>query len=114
ITRSYGKDIRLHVVGERVVASMLRLAQNDFRANVSAGGLMEPYEPNEEEYAIAVAATKAVKADFAGVDLLFRPDHTPIICEVNSNAHIRNMYESTHINVADFIIDYIIKTLEGK
>lgn len=114
VTTSYGKDIRLHVVGDRVVATMLRVAKNDFRANVSAGGLMEPYEPNKQECALAVAATKAIKADFAGVDLLFGPNDTPVICEVNSNAHIRNMHESTNINVADFMIEYIIKTLTNK
>lgn len=107
ISTSYGKDIRLHVVGDRVVASMLRQSASDFRANITAGGKMQIYEPTIMEQELAVAATKAIHADFAGVDLLFGPDDTPIICEVNSNAHIHNMYDCTSINVADYIIDYI-------
>ncbi|WBX79009.1 RimK family alpha-L-glutamate ligase [Virgibacillus salarius] len=110
ISTSYGKDLRLHVVGNHVVAAMRRQAVNDFRANVSAGGSMEAYEPSEYETKIAVAATKAIGADFAGVDLLFGPDQSPIICEINSNAHIRNIYDCTNINVADYIIDYIYKS----
>ncbi len=60
---------------------------------------------------LAIQATQAIGADFAGVDLLFGENEQPIICEINSNAHIRNIYECTHINPADFIIDHIIQTL---
>ncbi|WP_404453272.1 RimK family alpha-L-glutamate ligase [Virgibacillus necropolis] len=108
IDSSYGKDMRLHVVGDKVVAAMIRTAPDDFRANVTAGGTTQAYQPSEKEMEMAVAATKAIGADFAGVDLLFGIDGNPIICEINSNAHIRNMYDCTGINVADYIIDYIL------
>ncbi|MEN1970487.1 RimK family alpha-L-glutamate ligase [Lentibacillus sp. N15] len=114
IKTSYGKDIRLHVVGDSVVAAMTRHATDDFRANVTAGGTMKAYQPTEQEESLAIAAAKAIDADFAGVDLLFGLDGTPIICEINSNAHIRNMYTSTNINVADFIIHYIKKQYINK
>src|SRR5690625_4957309 len=78
IQSSYGKDIRLHVVGDNVVASMLRQSQTDFRANVSAGGSMEAYQPTTVEKELAIAATKAIGADFAGVDLLFGPHQKPV------------------------------------
>lgn len=113
VSSSYGRDLRLHVVGDKVSAAMMRTAENDFRANITSGGRMSAYEPTEEEKHLAVEATKAVGAHFAGVDLLFGK-HGPVICEVNSNAHIRNMYECTHINVADDIIDYILKVLHDK
>ncbi|WP_188453503.1 ATP-grasp domain-containing protein [Virgibacillus oceani] len=110
ISSSYGRDIRIHVVGDTVVASMIRNASNDFRANVTAGGTMEPYEPSEAEKELAIAATKVIGADFTGVDLLFGPNNNSLICEINSNAHIRNIYECTKVNVADYIINYIINT----
>lgn len=109
IDASYGKDMRLHVVGDAVVAAMMRTSATDFRANVTAGGKTLPYQPTSDEAEIAIAATKAVGADFAGVDLLFGADGSPIICEINSNAHIRSMFECTGINVADYIIDYLIE-----
>ncbi|MRH42958.1 RimK family alpha-L-glutamate ligase [Aquibacillus halophilus] len=112
ISSSYGKDIRLNVVGDQVVASMLRTSSNDFRANVSAGGKMEIYHPSLQEKELAIAATKAIGADFSGVDLLFGPDDEPIVCEINSNAHIRNIYECTKINVANYIMDYICSKLK--
>src|SRR5690625_833080 len=109
ISSSYGKDMRLQVVGKQVVASMIRKSADDFRANITAGGSMEVYEPTKEEVDLAVAATQAIGADFAGVDLLFGPNGKPIICEVNSNAHILNLFDCTNINVADFMINYIIE-----
>ncbi len=111
IATSHGKDIRLQVVGDEVVAAMTRHASNDFRANVTAGGTMNNYQPTPEEINIAVAATKAIGADFAGVDLLFGPNNKPIICEINSNAHIRNIFDCTGINAAEFMIGYMIDIL---
>lgn len=114
IATSFGVDIRLQVVGNQVIAGMKRKSKNDFRANITAGGTMEPHEPTSEEARLAVAATKAIGADFAGVDLLFGEDDSPIICEINSNAHIRNLLDCTEINAADFIMEYILQQVVGK
>lgn len=114
IASSYGEDLRLHVVGDQVVAAMKRKAKNDFRANITAGGTMEHYIPTSKEAEIAIAATKAIGADFAGVDLLIGENKEPIICEINSNAHIRNMLDCTGVNVADYIVDYVMQKLRSK
>ncbi|UTR15474.1 RimK family alpha-L-glutamate ligase [Salipaludibacillus sp. LMS25] len=106
IFNSLGTDLRLNVIGESVVAAMKRSSQSDFRANVTAGGTTQPYRPTKTECQLAIAAAKAVGADFAGVDLLIGEDG-PIICEVNSNPHLRSIYDCTSINVADHMIDYI-------
>lgn len=112
VSSSHGKDIRLQVVGGEVVTSMLRRSETDFRANITAGGSMEIYEASEIEKELAVQATKAVKADFAGVDLLFGPDGSPLVCEVNSNAHIRNLYNCTGVNAAVPLITHIKNILK--
>ena len=108
---SYGVDIRLQVVGDKVVAGMKRRSADDFRANVTAGGRMEAYTPSQEEEELAVKAAKAIDADFAGVDLLNGDRNQPIVCEINSNAHIRNLYECTGINAADYMMEYILNKL---
>jgi ribosomal protein S6--L-glutamate ligase/gamma-F420-2:alpha-L-glutamate ligase len=113
IAASSGRDIRVNIVGGRPVASMLRRSSTDFRANVSAGGTMEPYTPTKEEAELAAAAAKAAGTDFAGVDLLFTEDGLPTVCEVNSNAHIRSIYSCTGINVADHILSYIKEKMYG-
>lgn len=111
IASSKGRDIRLYVVGDQVVASMYRFSETDFRANVSNGASMKPYTPNEAFCQMAIQATKKLGADFTGVDLLFGPEGEPILCEVNSNAHIKNIYDCTGIDVAEFIFKHILKVL---
>ena len=90
IENSIGRDVRLQVVGDEVAASMYRYSENDFRANITAGGKMKDYTPSKEECELAVKASHAVGTSFAGVDLLFGKDG-PIVCEVNSNAHFKNI-----------------------
>lgn len=111
IKTSYGRDIRLNVVGDEVVASMMRKSENDFRANVTAGGKMFKYNPTEEEKEIAIRCCKIIGADFAGVDLLFGADNKPLVCEINSNAHMKNIFDCTGIDVSFNIIDYIRKDM---
>ena len=111
ISSSFGRDVRLHVVGDRVVASMLRTNENDFRANITNGGKMHSFTPSEAFQNVAIEASKTVKADYSGVDLLFGPYGEPIVCEINSNAHIKNILSCTGINIADIIFEYILRTI---
>ncbi len=103
----FGSDIRINLVGGKIVASMKRTSTNgDFRSNLSNGGTAKNYEPTKEEKALAIKASKALGCDFCGVDIL-QTDDGPVICEVNTNAHLKNIYEITNINVAKHILAYI-------
>lgn len=112
LRNSHGHDVRLQVVGDQVVAAMHRFSvSGDFRANLTNGGRMEAYEPSGAERELALRAVRALGLDFAGVDLLFSngPDaEADVVCEVNSNAHFRNIAECTGVNVAEKIMEYII------
>lgn len=109
---SLGKDIRINVVGDKVVASMLRKNENDFRSNVTNGGQTFLYSPTEKEKEIAILAVKTLKLDFAGVDVLFGKDGEPLICEVNSNPHFKSTLDLTGVNLADYIMEYIRKEMK--
>jgi len=112
IKTSIGKDIRLQVVGNQVVAAMYRYSDNgDFRANITNGGKMKLFEPTKEQIDIAIHCCKIIGLDFAGVDILFGENEEPIVCEVNSNAHFKNIFDCTGVNVADYILEHIIKRL---
>ncbi len=109
IKESFGRDIRVSVVGKKAVASMLRQGrEGDFRSNLTLGGHFAQIEPNEEQLSLAVRAVDALGLDFAGVDVLFGKDDEPIICEVNSNAHFKTTLDCTGVNMADLIIAHII------
>lgn len=115
IEQSSGFDVRLQVVGEQVVAAMYRYTEDgDFRANITHGGKMKKYEPVASEIKLAVDTVKALGLDFAGVDLLFsngKESPADMVCEVNSNAHFKNIFDCTGVNVADEIMDHIVSKL---
>lgn len=114
IGSSAGRDVRLQVVGEKVIAAMYRYSENgDFRANLTIGGRMKPYEPSQEQCELAVRCCKLLGLDYGGVDLLFGEKDETLVCEVNSNAHFKNIYDCTGVNAADAIIEHILKKLEG-
>lgn len=111
IKSSFGRDVRIHTVGNEVVTSMIRYNENDFRANITNGGSMLSYEPDDAHIKMALEVADIIGLDFAGIDILFGEDDEPILCEVNSNAHFRNIYDCTKVNVADIIISYIVNKL---
>lgn len=112
IESSKGKDVRIHVVGGKVVTAMERINENDFRANITNGGKMKKYEPTKEQCEMALKVCDKLGLDFAGVDIMFGKDNEPILCEVNSNAHFKNIYDCTGVNVAEAIIEYILEILD--
>ena len=106
-----GFDLRINVVGEECVASMLRYNRDDFRANVTAGGHMKAYDPDRAECEMAVKVCRSLGLDFAGVDIIPGEDG-PVLCEVNSNAHFKTIFDCTGVNVADAIIRHVLHTSE--
>ena len=114
IAESKGRDVRLQVIGNQVVASMYRYSDSDdFRANLSIGGKMKQYVPTKEQERIALECCKAIGLDFAGVDLLFGEDGKTYVCEVNSNAHFKNIYDCTNVNAATLIMKHIVDTIRN-
>jgi RimK family alpha-L-glutamate ligase len=115
IKSSFGRDIRLQVVGNKVIAGMYRYSENgDFRANLTIGGTMKPYQPSKEECDLALLCCEIVGLDFAGVDLLFGENEKPIVCEINSNAHFKNIYDCTGVNAADAIMEHIYHKMRSR
>lgn len=109
IKSSYGVDLRLNVVGNKVISAMKRIGDG-FISNITSGGKAENYIPTKEEAEIAIKACEIIGLDFAGVDLLFG-ENGPLLCEVNSNLQFRSALNVTGINLANSIFDYILGAL---
>jgi len=104
VKESNGSDIRLIVVGDKVVASMCRQAEEgEFRSNLHRGGSSYKIKPTEEEVQVALKSTKLLGLDVAGVDLL-RSERGPLILEVNASPGLEGIEGTTGIDVAGKII----------
>ncbi|MDD2907524.1 MAG: RimK family alpha-L-glutamate ligase [Candidatus Gracilibacteria bacterium] len=103
-----GQDLRIFLVGGRVIASMLRKGKDgDFKANFSGGGSVYNHEVNSKEEILAIEAANLIGLDIAGVDLLFDKDNGYRICEVNASPGFKGLEIATGINIASEILNYI-------
>ncbi len=103
---SFGEDIRVFVIGGKIVASMKRKSNQDFRSNLALGGIGEPCTLTSTEEEIVLKTTSALNLQIAGVDLL-RTHKGSLILEANPCPGLEGIEKYTHINVARAIITYI-------
>ena len=109
IKEAGGSDIRCLVVGEKVVASMMRTgADGDFRSNLHRGGKAKSIKITPEERSTAVRSAQIMGLNVCGVDML-RSNHGPVVMEVNSSPGLEGVEKATGIDVADKIIEFLEK-----
>jgi ribosomal protein S6--L-glutamate ligase len=109
IKETAGRDIRCFVVGNKVVASMERIAQEgEFRANYHLGAEVRPVKITPEERSMAVRAAKALGLEVAGVDLL-RSNHGSLVLEINASPGLEGIEKATGKDIAGMVIEHIEK-----
>jgi ribosomal protein S6--L-glutamate ligase len=107
IREAGGDDLRVIVIGGKVVAAMERhAAPGEFRANLHRGGTAERARLTAEERRTAVRAAKALGLNVAGVDML-RSNRGPLVLEVNSSPGLEGVEKATGVDVATKIIEFI-------
>jgi len=107
IKESKGEDIRALVVGDKVVASMKRIApEGEFRSNIHQGGKTEFVSLTDIEKSMVLKATKVLGLSVAGVDFM-RSARGPLIIEVNSSPGLQGIENCSGVNVASKIISFV-------
>ncbi len=101
-----GSDIRAFVIGDRVAAVIERSAPG-WRTNVSRGGSARAITLSPALEAMALAAARAIEADYAGVDLLTARDGTTYVLEVNGIPGWEGLQQATGLDVAGTLLDML-------
>ncbi len=111
IREARGRDVRVRVVNNQVVASMERQARpGEFRSNLHRGGSARQVKLTPEEQELAVRVVQIMGLHVGGVDFL-RSERGPLIMEVNASPGLEGIETVTGINVAGRIIQFIEETL---
>lgn len=110
ISASHGKDIRVIVVGGKVLGCMLRCSDGDFRSNVAQGGNTTVYPLTADIEHIALTVANTLQLDYCGLDLLIDGDQL-LLCEVNSNAFFEAFEHTTGVNVAQEYARHILANI---
>ncbi|WP_433623845.1 ATP-grasp domain-containing protein [Halomicrococcus sp. NG-SE-24] len=109
------RDLRVYVVGDRIVGAMNRYApENDWRTNVALGGDVEDMSENLPENVpeIARRSAEVIGLDYAGVDLIEGHDGWYVL-EVNPTAGFKGLYEATGRSAAPYIAQLAIEEAGG-
>lgn len=106
IESSHGRDLRVFVLGGRVIGCIQRSSSDSFKANFSRGASVSHFELTPEIESLSVETAKLLKLDITGIDLLFNGD-TFKICEANSSPNFHGLEKVTGQHIAEDIIDYI-------
>jgi RimK family alpha-L-glutamate ligase len=99
-------DLRVFVIGSRAVAAMRRRGTG-WITNIGRGGRAEPVPASGRLAELAIAATEAVGADHAGVDLIADRDGRLHVLEVNSMPAWRGLQAVASEDIALHLVRHL-------
>jgi RimK family alpha-L-glutamate ligase len=102
------QDIRSFVVGENVVASMIRTAKS-WKTNIAGGGTALPFELNNYLVEVSIKASKAIGLEYTGVDIMqSENDGYFYVVELNSTPGWEGLQSVTNREISDIIVDHLL------
>ncbi|MFC5409112.1 RimK family alpha-L-glutamate ligase [Larkinella bovis] len=99
-------DVRAIVVGDKISVAMERTGNKDFRANISQGGSGRKVTLSDQQKDLCIRAAKALRLEFAGVDLIKDKEGKSYIVEVNGNPGTK-IIDITGHNYFDDLVAHI-------
>ncbi len=102
------EDIRIFVVGERVIGAMLRRGRG-WKTNAAQGAIGEPVELDDRLIDLSLRATRVVGAVHAGVDILPCDDGGYRVIEVNTIPGWRALAAATGVDAAQSLVDHVLE-----
>ena len=101
------EDIRVFVVGEDVVAAMVRRGKN-WKTNVAQGATTVALPLNDALREMSLCAARVLGADYAGVDILPTEGGGYTVVEVNGIPGWRGLKAATGVDVAEHVVNYVL------
>ncbi len=101
-----GRDMRVYVLGGRVLASVMRTSGSDFRANYKLGGKAELCRiPPAAEKCVSKVC-EALEPDLVGVDFVF-DEGIPVLNEIEDAVGTRMLYSLTSLDAAALLAEHV-------
>ncbi len=101
-----GKDLRVYVIANKIIVSMLRQSTINFRSNYKLGGMVEEHNLTSEEKQLVEKILKTTFFDFAGIDLIYK-NGKPILNEIEDIVGSRMLYENTQVDIIKIFAEWI-------
>ncbi|WP_428029295.1 RimK family alpha-L-glutamate ligase [Ancylobacter sp.] len=104
------QDWRVFVIGGQVAGAMLRRSPV-WITNIHQGAVGVPAPFDARAHDLAIRATAAVGADYAGVDLIEDAQGRLLVLEVNSMPAWKGLQKATGIDIAQALARHLAATL---
>jgi [lysine-biosynthesis-protein LysW]---L-2-aminoadipate ligase len=105
-----GRDIRVYVIGDRVIAASYRQSEH-WITNAARGAVSLPCPVTPDIESTAIAAAQSVGAILAGIDLIETPDGYSVV-EVNTGAEFKGLMTTTNVDIPGEIIAETVRVAE--
>lgn len=107
-----GVDKRVYVLGNKIIASVLRSSTTDFRSNYSLGGQAFLTEVDNYQKSIIRKIHTLLQNDLIGVDFIYHHGQW-ILNEIEDVVGTRMLYATSDIDIVDIYIQYIIDKIKN-
>ena len=110
IKHTYGKDVRVFIIGNEVIGACMRVNNSDFKSNLAQGGLSYHYEIDDTIKNNSLKIAKELKGDIISVDYVFG-DNGLLFCEANTNPGFAS-FNYLGYPIRELFMKYIKKLLK--
>ncbi|XP_061910400.1 beta-citrylglutamate synthase B isoform X2 [Entelurus aequoreus] len=115
VKESHGRDVRVVLVGGRVIGSMLRCSTDGrMQSNCSLGGVGMMCPLSEQGKQLATEVSNILGMDVCGIDLLQLNDGSFVVCEANANVGFIAFDQACGMDVAGIVADYALSMLPNR
>lgn len=102
-----GKDLRVYIINNEIIAAVVRTNNKDFKANYSLGGSIALYTLSKSEEDIVNTILETLPLDYGGIDFLFDKNGQLILNEIEDAVGARMLCELTDINIVNLYLSHI-------
>lgn len=105
-----GKDVRVWLIGKKIIASILRSSDTDFRSNFCLGGKASEYILTDDDRALVYKIADLLDYDYIGIDFIFNNGRL-VFNEIEDTVGARMVYSLTDTDILSLYCDYIKEEL---
>lgn len=111
LTGSRHQDLRVYVIGDKIIGSVLRTAREGFRSNYSLGGEIKVYGLSQEETRLVRKIIDLFDIGMVGIDFIIGDNGELIFNEIEDVVGARMLYQCMDINLVGLYLDHIISRI---
>ena len=113
VSDTLGKDLRVYVLGKKILAGALRTSETSFKSNFSLGGKATPFKAPKECKKIVKKLYRELRFDFVGIDFIFNNGKL-VLNEIEDPVGCRMLYSFGKIDAVKEYLKRIKKHLKKK